>query len=72
MAKRAIKKKIATNLPKQLLSEATKLSGLNQTAAIVAGLAELIKREKLKRLVALEGKVQLQYDVNRLRNRARF
>ena len=64
-----MKKKIATNLPKQVLSEATRLSGLNQTAAIVEGLEELIKREKLKRLVALEGRIHLRYDTNRIRNR---
>lgn len=64
-----MKKKVATNIPAELLSEATKLSGLNQTAAIVEGLRELIRREKLQRLIALKGKLSFDYDVKVLRGR---
>ncbi len=63
------KRKIATNLPDKILADATRLSGLNQTAAIIEGLKELIKREKRKKLLALEGKVAIRYDVNLMRNR---
>ena len=63
------KKKIATNLPSDLLLEAVQLSGLNQTAAIIEGLKELVKREKLNQLVQLEGKLDISYDIDVLRKR---
>lgn len=66
-----MKKKIATNVPSDVLAEATKLSGLNQTAAIVEGLRELIRREKVKRLVSLRGKLSFRYDVNVSRGRSK-
>ena len=69
MAPKEKKKKIATNIPLDLIMEAVERSGLNQTAAIVEGLKELIRREKIRELVALEGKVEIHYDVDRLRNR---
>ena len=66
-----MKRKIATNIPAEILDEATKLSGLNQTAAIIAGLKELIKRQKVERLIALRGKISFDYDVNISRGRSR-
>jgi hypothetical protein len=65
----ARKRKIATNIPEDILFEATELSGMNQTAAIIEGLRELIKREKRRRLVALEGKVKVEFDIDRSRQR---
>ena len=55
------RKKITINLPFDLLQEAVKLSGLNQTAAIIEGLKELVKREKLNQLVNLERKLDISY-----------
>ena len=66
-----MKRKIATNIPAEILSEATQLSGLNQTAAIIEGLRELIKREKIQRLIALRGKLTFNYDVALSRGRTR-
>ena len=63
------KRKIATNIPDDILREATELSGLNQTATIIEGLKELIRREKIERLISLKGKLQFDYDVNLMRNR---
>ena len=63
------RKKISTNLPSAVLSEATKLSGLSQTAAIIEGLHELIKREKRLRLINLEGKLKISWNVKASRAR---
>ncbi len=63
------KRKIATNVPGDILKEATSLSGLNQTAAIIEGLKELIRREKRNRFLALRGKIHITYDVAKSRGR---
>ena len=63
------KRKIATNIPDDILREATELSGLNQTATIIEGLKELIRREKIQRLISLRGKLHFDYDVSVMRNR---
>jgi len=62
-------KKVATNLPATLLKEATKLSGLNQTQAIIAGLLELISAKKRDLLLGMRGKVQIDLDLNKVRGR---
>ena len=67
-----MKKKIATNIPEEILSEATALTGLNQTAAIIEGLRELIRGEKTGRLIALRGKLHFSYDVNVSRQRKKI
>jgi hypothetical protein len=64
------KKKIATNIPAELLDEAVELSGLNQTATIIEGLKELIRKERRKLFLSLEGKVDISYDVKKSRSRA--
>ena len=64
------KRKISTNLPSDLLEEAVEISQLNQTAAIVEGLKELIKREKRKKLLALEGEIKIRFDVDKSRQRS--
>ena len=63
------RKKISTNLPSAVLNEATKLSGLSQTAAIIEGLQELIKREKRLRLINLEGKLEIKWNAKVSRER---
>lgn len=62
-------KKVATNIPVQLLLEAVKLTGLNQTQAIIAGLEELVAREKRKALLNLKGNVKISLDVDKIRGR---
>jgi hypothetical protein len=62
-------KKVATNLPASLLYEAIDLTGLNQTTALIEGLKELIKREKLRKLIALEGKMKIEFNVKQSRER---
>ena len=64
------KKKIATNIPSELLDEAVELSGLNQTATIIEGLKELIRKERRKLFLSLEGKIDISYDVKKTRSRA--
>jgi hypothetical protein len=63
------KRKIATNIPSDVLEEATSLTGLNQTAAIIAGLHELIRRQKINKLIGLKGKLHFSYDVAASRDR---
>jgi len=64
------KRKIATNIPSELLDEAVELSGLNQTATIIEGLKELIRKERRKLFLSLEGKIDINYDVKKSRSRA--
>ena len=64
-------RKIATNIPRDLLAEATKLSGLNQTQAIIAGLRELVAKQKRQVLYDLRGKIHISVDTNRSRHRKR-
>ncbi len=64
-------RKISTNIPSDLLSEATSSSGLNQTAAIIEGLKELIRKQKLRQLLALQGKINVNFDPERSRRRPR-
>ncbi|MCC6220047.1 MAG: hypothetical protein IT291_02280 [Deltaproteobacteria bacterium] len=63
------KRKIATNIPTDILKEASELSGLNQTAAIIEGLKELIRREKRQLFLTLEGNLHLNFDVAKSRKR---
>lgn len=63
------KRKIATNIPDDVLKEATKLSGLSQTGAIIEGLRELIRVYKTKRLISAEGTFEFDYQPSVLRKR---
>ncbi len=64
-------KKVATNLPAALLSEAMKVSGLNQTQALIAGLHELVAERRRRELLALGGNLKVAVDTNRTRERRR-
>jgi hypothetical protein len=64
-------KKVATNIPEDLLREATTLTGLNQTQALIAGLRELIAEHRRQELLDLEGKVEVDFDLKRSRQRRR-
>lgn len=62
-------KKVATNIPEELLREAVKLTGLNQTQSIIAGLEALIAQEERNRLLDLKGKIFIDLDVSKIRKR---
>lgn len=64
-------KKIATNIPDDLLTEARLLTGLNQTQALIEGLRQLIAQHKRQRLLDLRGKLHIHLDRNRSRRRQR-
>lgn len=65
-------KKVATNLPESLLKEATALTGLNQTQALIAGLRELIAERKREELLSLRGALHIRADTGRTRQRRRL
>jgi metal-responsive CopG/Arc/MetJ family transcriptional regulator len=51
------------NIPDELISEVQKLSGeKSKTKAITVAMQEFIKQKKIKELIALRGKVQIDYD----------
>ena len=65
-------KKICTNVPEDLLRTACKLTDLNQTEALIAGLQELISQRRRESIVDLKGKVRIDLDLNQLRQRSRL
>lgn len=65
-------RKIATNIPTALLKEAARLTGLNQTQTLVAGLKELIAKKKREKLLSLHGKLHLNLNTGILRERRRI
>ena len=66
------KKKVATNIPEELLAEATALTGLNQTQALIAGLRELIAEQKRHQLLDLRGQLHIRFDARTARRRKRL
>jgi hypothetical protein len=51
------------NIPDDLILEVQKLSGeKSKTKAITTAMEEFIKQKKIKELIALKGKVQIDYD----------
>ncbi|MBI5185790.1 MAG: type II toxin-antitoxin system VapB family antitoxin [Nitrospinae bacterium] len=51
------------NIPDELLSEVQKLSGeKSKTKAIVIAMEEFIRQKKVKELLALRGKIRIDYD----------
>ncbi len=64
-------RKIATNIPSELLDEAVQLTGLNQTQTLVEGLKELIAKKKRLDLLAMSGKIPIQIDTRKTRKRFR-
>jgi hypothetical protein len=65
-------KKVATNIPEDLLAEATALTGLNQTQALIAGLRELIADHKRHQLLQLRGRLDVRFDTRAARQRKRL
>lgn len=66
------KKKICSILPADLLSEATELTQLNQTDTLMLALKELVRLYKRKSILDLRGRLKIDFDVNRDRERDRF
>lgn len=51
------------NIPDDLVSEVQKLSGeKSKTSAIIVAMKEFIRQKKVKDLIALRGKIQIDYD----------
>ena len=51
------------NIPDELLSETQKISGeKSKTKAIIIAMQEFIRQKKMKELIALKGKVEINYD----------
>ncbi len=63
-------KKVATNIPEDLLAEAVSLSGLTQTGALIEGLKELILKKRREEFLSLAGTMQFKgYSVGKTRQR---
>ena len=65
-------KKVATNIPESLLLDAIKATGLNQTQALIEGLKELIAREQRLSLLSLKGKISINVDTGKTRERKKI
>ncbi len=51
------------NIPDELLSEVQKISGeKSKTSAIIFAMKEFVRQKKIQELLALRGKVQIDYD----------
>ncbi|MBI4385935.1 MAG: type II toxin-antitoxin system VapB family antitoxin [Elusimicrobia bacterium] len=58
------------NLPKDLVSDACRLSGAKtKTQAIIWGLEELTRRKKMERLWSMRGNLPLDLDLKKSRGR---
>jgi NADH:ubiquinone oxidoreductase subunit E len=54
------------NIPDDLLSEVQRISGQkSKTKAIVAVMEDYVRRQRMQALLALRGKVQIEYDWER-------
>jgi len=51
------------NIPDDLMKKVQKISGeTSKTKAITTAMREYIKKEKMKKLISLRGKIQIDYD----------
>ena len=51
------------NIPDDLISEVQKATGeKSKTKAIVIAMEEFVREKKIKKLIALRGKIQIDYD----------
>jgi hypothetical protein len=60
-------KKVTVNLPAKALERAQRITGEGITSTLIAGLREILQREKRTALRRLRGKVHFELDVNRSR-----
>ncbi|OGP89571.1 MAG: hypothetical protein A2157_16935 [Deltaproteobacteria bacterium RBG_16_47_11] len=55
--------RVTLNIPDDFLAEVQKISGeKSKKKAITTAMQEFIKQRKMKELIALKGKVQIEYD----------
>lgn len=58
------------DLPEDLIAEAMQVTSTRtKTAVIIRALEELIQKEKLQALKSFKGKIDLEIDIETLRNR---
>ncbi len=51
------------NIPNDLLSEVQKITGeKSKTKSIVIAMEEFVRQKKIKKLIALRGKIRIDYD----------
>lgn len=51
------------NIPDELISEIQKISGeKSKTKAIIIAMEEFIRQKKMKELIALRGRIEINYD----------
>ena len=51
------------NIPDDLMKKVQKISGeTSKTKAITTAMRDYIKKEKIKKLISLRGKIQIDYD----------
>jgi len=68
----SVLKKVATNIPEDLLKEAVALSGLTQTGALIEGLKELIAKKHREEFLSLAGTLKFAgYRVSEFRQRSK-
>ena len=59
------------DLPEKLLKDAMKaINAKSKTQTIVKALENILKQERRKRIIGFHGKVDLDIDLNALRNRS--
>jgi hypothetical protein len=64
-------KRVTANLPEELLEEAMRATGKGITVTLVEGLELVARRRAYQKLLALKGKLDLELDLDRLRERPR-
>lgn len=62
---------MTANLPEELLEEAMRATGKGITVTLVEGLELVARRRAYQKLLALKGKLDLELDLDRLRERPR-
>lgn len=65
-------KKLSTNIPEDLLRKACEITSLNQTDTLVAGLKELIAQHQRQSVRALKGKIKIDLNIDKIRQRVRL
>jgi hypothetical protein len=65
------RKRVTANLPEELLEEAMRATGKGITVTLVEGLELVARRRAYQKLLALKGKLDLELDLDRLRERPR-
>jgi hypothetical protein len=65
-------KKISTSVPPELLKEACRATAHNQTATIIAGLEELIRKKRRSELLSLAGTLAISSNTKINRRRVKL